>query len=171
MKLLSAKTLEVSSLKQSTTDTSAVLPHKAVPRGAYPHFRRAGSFVFVSGTSARNPDNSIAGVEVDTFGAAQLDIRAQTRACIENMRDILEAAGGGLDNLIEVTTFLVSMNDFAGYNEVYGEYFSHQGPARTTVAVHQLPHPHLLIEIRGVACIAEEKSKSTSNGAASHGQG
>lgn len=158
-------------MKQPNTDASAVLPNKAVPRGAYPHYRRAGSFVFVSGTSARNPDNSIAGVEVNSFGAAVLDIRAQTKACIENMRDILEAAGGGIDNLIEVTTYLVSMNDFVGYNEVYGEYFSHQGPARTTVAVHQLPHPHLLIEIRGVACIAEEKSKTALNGAASNGQG
>jgi len=51
----------------------------------------------------------------------------------------------------EVSTFLVNMNDFAGYNDVYGEYFDHEGPARTTVAVHQLPHPHLLIEMKAVA--------------------
>ncbi len=155
---------------QKGTDQSAVLPHMAVPRGAYPHFRRAGPFVFISGTSARNPDNSIAGAEVDAAGAAVLDIRVQTRACIENVRDILAAAGGGLDNLIEITTYLVSMNDFVGYNEVYGEYFSHQGPARTTVAVHQLPHPHLIIEIRGVAYIAEGKSETISNGALNNGQ-
>jgi 2-aminomuconate deaminase len=156
---------------RARVDQSAVLPHKAAPRGAYPHFRRAGPFVFVSGTSARNPDNSIAGATVDAAGSAILDIRAQTRACIENVRDILAAAGGGIDNLIEITTYLVSMNDFVGYNEVYSEYFSHQGPARTTVAVHQLPHPHLLIEIRGVAYIAEGKPASTSNGGLNHGQG
>jgi 2-aminomuconate deaminase len=155
---------------EPVTDQSAVLPHKAVPRGAYPHFRRAGPFVFVSGTSARNLDDSIAGAEVDASGVAALDIRAQTKACIENVRDILHAAGGGLDNLIEVTTYLINMQDFAGYNEVYGEYFSHQGPARTTVAVHQLPHPHLLIEIRAVAYIAEGRPDTTSNGALSHGQ-
>jgi 2-aminomuconate deaminase len=56
-----------------------------------------------------------------------------------------------LQDVVEVSTFLVDMNDFAGYNEVYGEFFQSDGPARTTVAVHQLPHPHLLIEIRAVA--------------------
>ncbi len=56
-----------------------------------------------------------------------------------------------LQDVVEISTYLVNMNDFGGYNEVYGEFFSHEGPARTTVAVHQLPHPHLLIEIRAVA--------------------
>ena len=81
----------------------------------------------------------------------KLDIRAQTAACIENIRDILIDAGGDLDNLVEISSFLVNMNDFGGYNEIYADYFSHAGPARTTVAVHQLPHPHLLIEIKGIA--------------------
>ena len=53
--------------------------------------------------------------------------------------------------MVEISAYLVNMNDFAGYNEVYGEYFGHEGPTRTTVAVHQLPHPHLLIEIRAMA--------------------
>ena len=70
---------------------------------------------------------------------------------IENVRDILNSVGANLEDVVEVTTYLVNMNDFAGYNEVYGEYFDYDGPARTTVAVHQLPHPHLLIEIRAVA--------------------
>jgi len=70
---------------------------------------------------------------------------------IENIRDILQSSGASLGDLVEVTSYLVNMNDFAGYNEVYGEYFDYDGPARTTVAVHQLPHPHLLIEIRAVA--------------------
>lgn len=132
---------------------SAVLDGKAKPRGAYPHFKRSGPFVFISGTSARQADNSIPGGTADTMGTAALDIRAQTVACIENVRDILKAAGGDLDNLVEISTYLVNMNDFGGYNEVYGTYFSSDGPARTTVAVHQLPHPHLLIEIKGVAYI------------------
>ena len=67
------------------------------------------------------------------------------------MRDILASAGADLSDLAEISAFLVDMNDFEGYNEVYGEYFNHQGPARTTVAVHQLPHPHLLIEMKAVA--------------------
>lgn len=143
-----------------TADGLGVIDGKATPRGRYPHFRTAGPFVFVSGTSSREPDNSIAGAQADAFGTMDLDIAVQTRACIENMRDILEFAGGGLDNLIEVTCFLVNMNDFGGYNEVYGEYFTHDGPARTTVAVHQLPHPHLLIEIRGVAYIAPHSAEA-----------
>ena len=130
---------------------SKVIKGKAKPRGSYPHIKRAGDFLFVSGTSARRADNSIAGAEVDKFGTTRLDIRAQTRAVIENVRDILQSVGAQLEDAVEVTTYLVNMNDFAGYNEVYGKYFGKDGPARTTVAVHQLPHPHLLIEIRAMA--------------------
>jgi len=130
---------------------SQVIAGKAKPRGKYPHIKRAGDFLFVSGTSARRADNSIAGAQVDEFGATHLDIRAQTKAVLENVRDILQSVDVRLEDVVEVTTYLVNMNDFAGYNEVYGEFFSHDGPARTTVAVHQLPHPHLLIEIRAMA--------------------
>jgi 2-aminomuconate deaminase len=128
-----------------------VIAGKAKPRGKYPHVKRAGDFLIVSGTSARRTDNTIAGAEVDEFGTAKLDIRAQTEAVIENVRDILKSVGSNLEDAVEITTYLVSMNDFAGYNEVYGRYFNSDGPARTTVAVHQLPHPHLLIEIRAMA--------------------
>jgi len=130
---------------------SQVVEGKAKPRGKYPHVKRAGDFLIVSGTSARRADNTIAGAQVDAMGWANLDIREQTRAVIENVRDILQTQNADLKDLVEVTSYLVSMNDFAGYNEIYGEYFGYDGPARTTVAVHQLPHPHLLIEIRAVA--------------------
>jgi 2-aminomuconate deaminase len=128
-----------------------VVEGKAKPRGKFPHIKRAGDFLFVSGTSARRPDNTIAGAEVDEFGTSRLDIRIQTRAVIENIRDILQSEGAQLQDVVEISAYLVNMNDFAGYNEVYGEYFGHEGPTRTTVAVHQLPHPHLLIEIRAMA--------------------
>ena len=130
---------------------SKVIEGKATPRGKYPHIKRAGDFLIVSGTSSRRADNTIAGAEVDELGTTRLDIRAQTRAVLENIRDILRTADADLADLVEVTSYLVNMNDFAGYNEVYGQYFGYDGPARTTVAVHQLPHPHLLIEIRAVA--------------------
>jgi 2-aminomuconate deaminase len=130
---------------------SRVIAGKAQPRGKYPHVKRAGDFLFVSGTSARRADNTIAGAEVDEMGTAHLDIRAQTKAVIENVCEILKNVGARLEDVVEVTTYLVNMNDFAGYNEVYGEYFGYEGPARTTVAVHQLPHSHLLIEIRAMA--------------------
>ncbi|KMV14847.1 2-aminomuconate deaminase [Mycolicibacterium conceptionense] len=123
----------------------------AKPRGRFPHVKIAGDLIFVSGTSSRRPDNSFAGVEVDELGTTNLDIRAQTRAVIENIRAILDEVGAELADAVQVTTFLVNMNDFGGYNEVYAEYFDEAGPARTTVAVHQLPHPHLLIEIQLVA--------------------
>lgn len=85
------------------------------------------------------------------MGTTSLDVRTQTRAVLDNIRDILAAIDVGLDSLVQATTYLVSMNDFGGYNEVWGEYFEESGPTRTTVAVHQLPHPHLLIEISAVA--------------------
>jgi 2-aminomuconate deaminase len=135
-----------------------VIAGKAKPRGKYPHVKRAGDFLFVSGTSARRADNTIAGAAVDELGTTQLDIRAQTKAVLENVRDILKNVGAQLEDVVEVTTYLVNMNDFAGYNEMYGEFFDYDGPARTTVAVHQLPHPHLLIEIRAMA-YKPEKTK------------
>jgi len=130
---------------------STVLAGKARPRGTFPHFRRAGDFVFVSGTSARRADDSIAGATLDASGRLLLDVRAQTRAVLENVRDILAAAGAALANVVEVSTFLTDMADFAAYNSVYSEFFGYDGPARTTVAVAALPHPHLLIEIKAVA--------------------
>jgi 2-aminomuconate deaminase len=136
--------------KENALDTK-VVAGKATPRGKYPHIKRAGDFLIVSGTSSRRADNTIAGAEVDGLGTTRLDVRAQTRAVIENVRDILATSDATLKDVVEITTYLVNMNDFAGYNEVYGEYFDYDGPARTTVAVHQLPHPHLLIEIRAMA--------------------
>ena len=118
------------------------------------HIKRAGDYLFLSGTSSRRADQTFAGVEeVDQLGTRWLDIRAQTRAVLDNLRDYLAAEQASLNDLVDVTVFLVNMNDFAGYNEVYAEYFeATTGPARTTVAVHQLPHPDLLIEIPRNLC-------------------
>ncbi|WP_330256003.1 RidA family protein [Nocardia sp. NBC_00565] len=131
---------------------------KAKPRGRFPHVKVVGSFAFVSGTSARRTDNSIDGAEVDDLGTTCLDIRVQTRAVIENIRDILRDAGADLSDLVQATTYLVSMNDFGGYNEVWAEFFDETGPTRTTVAVHALPHPHLLIEIQAVAYVPHKET-------------
>lgn len=132
------------------TTQSHLVAGKAVPRGRFPHAKRAGDFIYVSGTSSRRPDDTFVGVE-EVDGVKVLDITAQTRAVIENIRDILAAAGAGLEDLVQVTSYLVDMVDFAAYNDVYAEYFTESGPTRTTVAVHQLPHPDLLIEIQAVA--------------------
>ena len=135
----------------SNLTKATVVEGKATPRGKFPHVKRAGDFLFVSGTSSRRPDNSIVGAEVDDMGTVKLDIRAQTQAVIENIRDILQDAGADLTDLVEMSGYLVNMNDFGGYNDVYGSFFDVDGPTRTTVAVHQLPHPHLLVEIKAVA--------------------
>ena len=143
------------------TVKATVVSGKATPRGRFPHIKRGGDFLFVSGTSSRRPDNSFEGVSVDNMGVTDLDIRAQTRAVIENIADVLRVEGAQLSDLVEVTVFLVNMNDFKGYNEVYGTYFGFDGPTRTTVAVHQLPHPHLLIEITGIAYKPGDTPQST----------
>ncbi|GCD88048.1 RidA family protein [Nocardioides sp. LS1] len=128
-----------------------VVEGKATPRGRFPHVKQAGDLIFVSGTSSRRADNTIAGATVDELGVTDLDIRAQTKAVLDNIADILADVGSSLDDVVQVTTFLVNMNDFGGYNETYATYFDETGPTRTTVAVHQLPHPHLLIEIQAIA--------------------
>lgn len=124
---------------------------KVEPRGKYPPVKVVGDLIFVSGTSSRQPDNTLAGVEVDYLGTTTLDIKVQTRAVIEAIRRNLQTVGADLEDIVDVTSFLVNMNDFGGYNEAYAEYFDYDGPARTTVAAHQLPHPHLLIEIKVIA--------------------
>ncbi len=86
----------------------------------------------------------------------RLDAAAQTRALLANLERILGDAGLALDDLVDLTTFLVDMDDFAAYNEVYGEMFRSGGPARTTVAVKALPHPHLAIEMKATARLRQD---------------
>ena len=126
---------------------------KVTPRGAYPHVKVVGDFIFVSGTSSRRADNTIAGVVlVDEMNTKKLDIEVQTREVLKNIDKNLQTVGASLKDVVDVTTFLVNMNDFAGYNKAYGEFFDKQtGPTRTTVAVHQLPHPDLVVEIKVTA--------------------
>ncbi len=133
------------------TIKSEVLKEKAQPLGKYPHYKKVGDFVFVSGTSSRRKDNTHEGVFVDLEGNVHLDIKKQTKAVIKNIEAILKEADCSLKDVVDVTTFLVNMKDFNDYNEVYGSFFNHDGPTRTTVAVHQLPHPNLLIEMKVIA--------------------
>jgi len=135
-----------------------VVAGKATPRGRFPHVKVANGFAYVSGTSSRRADDTFVGVNVDDQGAVSLDIRAQTAAVIENIQDILREVGAELSDLVQVTAFLVSMDDFDAYNEIYADFFDESGPTRTTVAVHQLPHPHLLIEIQAVAAIPTKEN-------------
>lgn len=132
--------------------TAYILGDRAQALANYPHARRVGDFIYVSGVSSRRLDNTHAGVTIKEDGSVQLDIREQTRAVIENIKAILEAAGAGLENVVDLLVMLVDMDDYAGMNEVYNQYFNGEtGPVRTTCAVHQLPHPNLLIEMKAVA--------------------
>ena len=137
--------------------SAIVVEELARPRGRFPHVRRAGDFLFVSGVSSRNPDGSFKGATILPDGALHLDIRVQTKSVIENIGRILNQAGSSLADVVEISTYLVTMSDFAGYNDVYGEFFGFDGPARTTVAVHQLPHPHINIEIKAIAYCPQPK--------------
>lgn len=133
---------------------TVLIGERARPLGAYPHAHIANGFVFVSGTSSRRPDGTVAGAETAPDGTVTFDIRAQTEAVIGNIALILQEAGAGLEDIVSFTSYLVSMEDFAGYNEVYTRYFDDRtGPARTTVAVKELPGPLLRIEMQAVAVL------------------
>ena len=122
--------------------------------GHYPHARRVGDLLFVSGMSCRQPDNTHAGVITHDDGTFEANIEEQTEALLQNMTIIVERCGGSMNQLVDLTTFLVSMNDFKGYNSVYNRWFdAESGPTRTTIAVAELPHPHLLIEMKAVVAL------------------
>jgi 2-aminomuconate deaminase len=109
----------------------------------------------VSGVSSRRHDNTWEGVTIHADGRVEKDIKVQTAAVLHNIRVILAAAGADLKDVVDMTVYLVDMADYAGMNAVWNEHFLDKvtGPARTTVAVHQLPHPNLLIEMKAVALL------------------
>jgi 2-aminomuconate deaminase len=119
----------------------------------YARVRRAGPLLFLAGVSARQADDSIKGASVGPTGAPEVDIRTQTEGCIENLRAALEQEGLGLSDLVDVTAFLVDMTDYGGFVEVWNRFFDASGPARTTVAVRQLPDPLLVVELKAIATV------------------
>lgn len=117
----------------------------------YARVRRVGSLFFLAGVSSRRPDDSIKGAGTGPTGAPELDIRVQTVGCIENLRAALKGEGLGLGNVVDVTAYLVDMADYGGFVEAWNEFFDAAGPTRTTVAVHQLPDPRILVELKAIA--------------------
>lgn len=125
------------------------------PVGAYPHARRVGNLLFLSGIGSRVPGtNEIPGNVVDGSGAVVgHDIVRQTHQVLANIRTILEDAGSSWDQIVDVTVFLTDMkNDFAGFNRVYAEHFTTNQPSRTTVEIGALPTP-IAIELKVIATI------------------
>lgn len=128
-----------------------VLPYKAKPRGNFPHAKRVGDFILVSGTSARQQDDTFPGVVQGVGGKTVLDMRRQAHAALNNLFDIVESFGAQREDIVEIQAFLVTMKDYEIFNQVYGEYFDYSGPTRTTVAVSELPHPHQLLMLKAMA--------------------
>lgn len=124
------------------------------PVGAYPHARKVGDLIYLSGVGPRQPvTNAIPGGPIHDSNGTPLeyDIKAQTQSVIDNITRILEEAGSSIDNVLDVTSFLIDMDrDFAGYNEVWAETLGKVGPTRTTLAIRALPTP-IAVEMKVIA--------------------
>lgn len=137
-----------------------ILDDRAAALARYPHARVVGDLVYVAGVSSRRSDNTHEGVVIHDDGRVDKDIYEQTHAVLRNIEAILAAAGAGLKDVVDMTVFLVDMQDYAGMNRAWNERFADKehAPARTTVAVHQLPHENLVIEMKAVALLPSSSS-------------
>lgn len=137
-------------------DSKIIHTNKAsTPLGAYPHARKVGNLLFLSGIGPRNPmDNSIPGLKLDEEGnILAYDIAAECHSVFANVKAVLEASGSSWDKIIDVTVFLTNMKtDFPVYNKIYAEYFTAVQACRTTVEVKSLPTP-IAIELKVIATI------------------
>ena len=127
----------------------------AAPLGAYPHARKVGDLLFLSGIGSRRAsDNAIPGLQLADDGSIiAYDIEAETRQVFANVKAVLEAAGSSWDKIVDVTVFLTNMKaDFKKYNAIYAEYFTGVEACRTTVEVKSLPTP-IAIELKVVAMV------------------
>lgn len=124
------------------------------PVGLYPHARKVGNLLFLSGIGPRTVDNQIPGLELDKNGNfLAFDFEAQCRNVFDNVKIVLEESGSSWEELVDVTVFLVNMKrDFATYNKIYAEYFKDNQPCRTTVEINSLPTP-IAIELKCIATI------------------
>lgn len=125
------------------------------PVGLYPHARRVGSLLFLSGVGPRERGSKkIPGVELDATGRiVGYDIEAQCHSVFRNVKVILEAAGSSWDKIVDVTVFLTNMkDDFPAYNRLWAEYFRDNPPCRTTVEINKLPTP-IAIELKVLATV------------------
>ncbi|KAF9433634.1 hypothetical protein BGZ76_009181 [Entomortierella beljakovae] len=137
---------------QKPNGVAVILGDRAPALAHYPHARKVNGMIYVSGISSRKLDNTYEGVKDKGDGTFDLDIKAQTKAVIENIKVILESQNASLENIVDLTIFLTDMKDYGAMNEVYNTYFeAATGPSRTCVGVLTLPSPKLLIEIKAIA--------------------
>ena len=135
------------------------------PVGLYPHARKVGNFLFLSGVGPRERGKKeIPGVELDGSGEIiSYDIEVQCHSVFKNVRSILEDAGSSWNQLVDVTVFLTNMkNDFQTYNRIYTEYFKNNQPCRTTLGINSLPTP-IAIELKCIATINEQRKNVSSH--------
>jgi 2-aminomuconate deaminase len=138
----------------------------APPVGAYPHARRAGKLLFLSGIGPRPADGGpVPGTTLDNSGRVlDYDIERQCHAVFRNVRAVLDSAGATLADLVDVTVYLTDIErDFSTFNRVYGEYFPEEGPCRTTVEVNRLPTP-IAIELKCIALVDAPSERPTDIG-------
>ena len=137
------------------SDSKIVSESAPEPVGAYPHARRVGNLLFMSGIGPREKGTKkIPGVELDQYGnITQRDIEAQCHSVFKNVRTVVESSGSSWDRIVDVTVFLTNMKeDFATYNKIYAKYFGDNQPCRTTVEISSLPTP-IAIELKCIATI------------------
>ena len=141
-------------------ESSKISSNKAPkPVGLYPHARKVGNLLFLSGVGPRTAnsdsnDSAVPGLELDHNGNfISFDFEAQCHSVFQNIKTILEESGSSWEQLVDVTVFLVDMKrDFKTYNKIYAEYFKDNQPCRTTVAINSLPTP-IAIELKCIATI------------------
>lgn len=142
--------------KNQTMSDSKINSSKAPePVGSYPHARKVGNLLFLSGVGPRERGNKkIPGVDLDEKGnIISYDIETQCKSVFQNVKYILEDAGSSWDNIVDVQVFLTNMkDDFAIYNRVYAEWFKDNQPCRTTIEINCLPTP-IAIELKVIATI------------------
>src|SRR3990170_3913571 len=144
---------KLEAFQRETRNETINTENASKPLGAYPHARKIGNLLFLSGIGPRNPnDNSIPGLELDADGnILKYDIEAECRSTFANVKAVLEASGSSWEMIVDVTGFLTNMkNDFPIYNKIYGEYFANVQACRTTVEVKSLPTP-IAVELKVIA--------------------
>lgn len=146
--------LRILAMQETDITNSSRAPE---PVGLYPHARRVGNLLFLSGVGPRERGTKkIPGVELNDAGEiVSYDIETQCRSVFQNVRYILEDAGSGWDKIVDVTVFLTNMKaDFATYNRLYAEHFADNQPCRTTIEISSLPTP-IAIELKVIATIGD----------------
>ena len=130
-------------------------PNASIPLGAYPHAKKVGNLLFLSGIGPRDPkDNSIPGLKLNKKGKIKkYDIEAECHSVFANVKAVLEASGRSWNKIVDVTVFLTNMKkDFPVYNKIYGEYFKDVQACRTTVEIKSMPTP-IAIELKVIATL------------------